>query len=78
MDYFRFLSCSNVQILWWYQHPIQTFDLTVFNSLHAFLSNLPCLQNLDIDAPQGLGRDSLIVFVFVGHRSVEYGKILGV
>jgi len=66
MDYHRFLSCSNVQILHWAQYPLQTFDLAEFNSLHDFLFNLSCLQYLDISFPQGLGIDSLIDFVFCG------------
>jgi len=66
MDYHRFLSCSNVQILHWSQCEWQTFDLAAFNSLHDFLSNLSHLQNLDISVPHGLGIDSLIDFVFCG------------
>ena len=66
MDYLRFLSCSNVQILRWSQRLFQTFDLAVFNSLHDFLFNLSCLQNLYMFVPQGLGIDSLIDFVFCG------------
>jgi len=65
--YHRILSCSNVQILRWYWNTFQTtFDLAAFNSLHDFLFNLSCLQNLDILVPQGLGIDSLIDFVFCG------------
>jgi len=66
IEYFRFLSCSNVQILRWYQCPSQTFDLAAPNSLNDFLFSLSCLQNLDICVPQGLGIDSLIDFVFCG------------
>jgi len=67
IDHLRFLSCSNVQILHWHQRPFQTtFDLAAFNSLHDFLCNLCCLQNLDILVPQGLAIDSLIDFVFCG------------
>jgi len=67
IDYLRFLSCSDVQIFCWYQRSFQTiFDLAAFNSLHDFLCNLSCLQNLDILVPQGLGTDSLIDFVFCG------------
>jgi len=67
IDYLRFLSCSNVQILHWHQRKFQTtFDLTAFNSLHDFSCNLSCLQNLDILVPQGVGIDSLIDFVFCG------------
>jgi len=66
MDYLRFLSCSNVQILHWYPLSFQTFDLEAFDSLHHFLFNLSCLKNLDISLPQGLGIDSLIDFVFCG------------
>jgi len=64
IEYFCFLSCSNVQILRWYQCPSQTFDLAASNLLHDFLFNLSCLQSLDICVPQGLGIDSLIDFVF--------------
>jgi len=67
MDYLRFLSCSNVQILRWCLSEFQTtFDLAEFNLLHDFLFNLSCLQNLYIVAPPGLGIDSLIDFVFCG------------
>jgi len=71
MDYLRFLSCSNVQILRWSQDPFQTFDLAVFNSLHDFLFNLSCLQTLNIFVPHGLGIDSLIDFVFCGASEHE-------
>jgi len=84
MDYLRFLSCSNVQILRWSlaQRSIQTFDLPAFSSLQNFLFNLSCLKNLHIFVPQGLGSDPLIDFVFCGAsehgvwqeiRSVEVG-----
>jgi len=66
IEYLRFLSCSNVQILRWYQRPSQTFDLAAFNSLHDFLFNLSSLQNLYFSFPPGLGIDSLIDFVFCG------------
>jgi len=66
MDYHRFLACSNVQNLRWYPHSFQTFDLAAFNSLHDFLFNLSCLQNLNISLPRGLGIDSFIYFVFCG------------
>jgi len=66
IEYPRFLSCSNVQILRWSQRASQTFDLGAFNSLHDFLSNLSCLKNLYIYVPPGLGRDSLIDFVCCG------------
>jgi len=82
MDYLRFLSCSNVRILRWSPRSFQTFDLAAFNSLRDLLFNLSCLQYLDIFVPQGLGRDSLMDFVFCGTsehgvwqdiRSVEVG-----
>ena len=66
IEHLRFLSCSNVQIFCWYQHPTQTFDLAAFNSLHDFLFKLSCLQNLDILVPPGMAIDSLIDFVFCG------------
>jgi len=66
MKYLHFLSCSNVQILRWTQTRYETFDLAAFNSLHDFLLNLSCLQNLDIFVFQGLGTDSLFSFVFCG------------
>ena len=66
MDYLRFLSCSNVQILRWYQDSFPTFDSAAFISLHDFLFNLSCLKNLYIFVPQGLGIDSLIDFVICG------------
>jgi len=65
MDYFCFLSCSNIQILrWWGQSRQTTFDLAAFTSLHDFLFNLSFLKNLDILVPDGLGIDSLFDFVF--------------
>jgi len=66
IEYLRFLSCSNVQILRWSQRESQPFDLAALNSLHDFLFNLFCLQNLNISFPQALGIDSLIDFVFCG------------
>jgi len=66
IEYLRFLSCSNVQILRWSQSSYQTFDLAAFNSLHDFLFDFFCLQNLNISVPQGLGIDSLFDFVFRG------------
>jgi len=66
MNYLRFLSCSNVQILHWSPHSFQSFDSAAFNLLHDFLFKLPYLQNLDISVPEGLGIDSLIDFVFCG------------
>jgi len=72
VDYHRVLSCSNVQILRWYQRTLQPiFDLAAFNSLHGLLFNLPCLQSLDILVAQGLGIDPLIEFVFCG--ALEHG-----
>jgi len=65
-EYLRFFSCSNIQILRLSEHSLQTFDLAMFNSLHDFLLNLSCLQNLDLSAPRGSGIDSLIDFVFCG------------
>jgi len=76
MGYLRFFSCLNVQSLSWYQGSLQTFDLAAFNSLHDFLFNLPCLQNLDISLPRGLGIDSLIDFVFCG--ASEHGVWRGI
>jgi len=65
MSYLRFFSCPNVQnfrfTYYWYP-----FDLTAFNSFHDFLFNLSCLQNLYIFLYDGLGRDSMIHFVFCG------------
>jgi len=66
IEYFRLLSCSNVQILRWSKHQLHTFDLAAFNSLHDFIFNLSCLQNLSISVPPGLGIDSLIEFIFCG------------
>ena len=67
MDYLRFLSCSNVQVLrWWQLSAWTTFDFAALNSSNDFAFNLSCLQNLDIFAPQYLGLDSLIQFVFRG------------
>ena len=71
MDYLRFLSCSNVQILRWSNYSLHafdlaTFDLATFNPLHDFLFNLSCLRKLSIFAPHGFGIDSLVDFVFCG------------
>jgi len=63
-EYLRILSCSNVQVLHWFQNSFHAFDLAVFNSLHDFLCNLYCLRNLNISVPPGLGTDSLVDFVF--------------
>jgi len=71
IEYLRFLSCSNAQILCWSQLFQPTFDLAAFNSLHDFLFNLSYLKYLDIYVPQGLGIDSLIDFVFCG--ALEHG-----
>jgi len=60
MDYPRFLSCSNVQILRWSPRPLQTVDLAAFNSFQTFLFDLSCLKTLDIFVPQSLGRDSVL------------------
>jgi len=66
IDYLRFLSCSNVQILHWRQDSFPAFDLAAYISLHGFLFHLSCLQNLEISVRQGLGIDPLIDFVFCG------------
>jgi len=68
MDYHHFLSCPNVQILRLSQSQpsLQALDLATPNSFQGFLSNLSCLQNLNISVPHGLGIDSLIDFVFCG------------
>jgi hypothetical protein len=67
MNYLRFLSCSNVQILRWWEPPTRTaFDLSALNSAHGFSINPSCLQNLDILVVWGLSLDSLIHFVFGG------------
>ena len=66
IEYLRFFSCSNVQILRWSQRSFQTFDMAAFNSLHDFLFNLSRLQYLHIFVPRALGIDSLIDFVFCG------------
>ena len=62
----RFLSCSNVQSFRWsYCLARSTFDL---NTLHDFLFNLPCLQNLYITISLDSGLDSLIQVVFCDAR----------
>ena len=70
-DYLRFLSCSNVTTLRWYQLSFQASDLAAFNSLHDFLFNLSCLQDFYISVPRGLGIDCLIDFAFCG--ALEHG-----
>jgi len=75
IEYLRLFSCSNVQNLSWSDCSMQTtFDLAA--SLHGFLFNLFCLQNLYMFVPQGLGIDSLIDFVFCG--ASEHGGWRGI
>ena len=88
-DYYSFFSCSNVQnvhLILYTSTLLQTSHLAAFNSLHDFLINLSCLQNLDMTVPRVLGLDSLIDFVFCGAsehgvwrdiRSVEVGVWFG-
>ena len=65
MDYLRFFSCSNVQILRWSHAPaLATNDSADLSSLHNFLFNLSCLQQLYISTSPCSGLDSLIQFVF--------------
>jgi len=67
MDYLRFFSCSNVQILrWWQTSAWTTFDFAALVSSHGLAFDFACLQNLDIVVPQDLGLDSLIHFVLCG------------
>ena len=64
LDYLRFLSCSNVQILRWSQSSAwTTFDLAALNSFHNFLFNFSYLQQLYISIPLYTGLDSLIRLV---------------
>jgi hypothetical protein len=63
-EYLRFFSCSNTRnFRWWQFQAWTTFDLTALNSLHDFVFTLPCLKNLYIRVPKGLGIYSLIDFV---------------
>ena len=65
MDYLRFFSCSNVQILRWSHAPVSaTVDLATLSSLHDFLFNLSCLQQLHISTSPHSGLGSLIQVVF--------------
>ena len=65
MDYLRFFSCSNVQILRWsHALALTPNDLEDLSSLHDFLFNLSCLQQLYISTSPRSGLDSLIQFVF--------------
>jgi len=73
MDYLRFLSGSNIQILrlsLWRRFASQPSfpisDSAAFNSLFDYLSNVPCLQDLIISIPRNLRIDSLIDFVLCG------------
>jgi hypothetical protein len=69
IEYFRFLSCSNVQKFRLQDFSAQAkFDLMHFNSLHDFLFTLSCLRNLYIHVRHGSGVDSLIHFVFCDVR----------
>jgi hypothetical protein len=69
MDYFRCLSCSNVQNIRLNDLSGQArFDLTRFKGLHDFLFTLSCLQNIYISVLHGLGMDSLIHFAFCDAR----------
>ena len=68
-DYLRFLSCSNVQSFCLSHFLARiTFDLKALNTLHDFLFNLPCLQNLYIAIYVDSGLDSLIQVVFCDAR----------
>ena len=69
IEYFRFLSCSNVQILRWSQHSRwATFDLAAPDSAHDFKINLPCLQQLYISISSWSGLDFLTQLVFCDAR----------
>ena len=66
-EYVRFLSCSNVRaLLWWQPVAWTTYDLADLNSPHAFSFDFSCLKNLDIFVPYGLGLRPLIHFIFCG------------
>jgi hypothetical protein len=67
MGFLRFLSCSNIQnFRWRHNLPLTPFDETALNPLHDFVLTLSCLQQLDIEVPQGLGIARLIRLVFCG------------
>ena len=65
MDYLCFLSCSNVQILrWWQRSPWTASDFPALNSLYDFLCTLSCLQELYISIYPHPGPDPFIQFAF--------------
>jgi hypothetical protein len=66
VDRLHFLSCPNVQILQWQQG--SAIDEAALKSLHDFLCDFSCLQNLVILISQDLALDSLIQFVFCDVR----------
>ena len=61
MNYLRFLSCSNVQILRW-----TAFGFSVLSSLRDFVFPLSCLQHLELVVSRDLELDSLIQFIVCG------------
>ena len=81
-DILRLLSCSNIQILHWYQATVwTTSNLEALKSSHDSLFHFSSLQILDINIPHYLGVESMIHFVCCGAweqgvwrdiRSVEF------
>ena len=66
-DILCLLSCSNIQILrWWQFNAWTTLDLKAHKSSHDSLFKFPSLQILDIHVPHYLGVDFMIHFVFCG------------
>ena len=66
-DILHLLSCSNIQILrWWQFNAWTTFDLQAHKSSHDSLFQFPSLQILDIHVPHYSGVDFMIHFVFCG------------
>jgi hypothetical protein len=69
IGYLRSLSCPNVQIFRWTQYSAwSTVDMAALNSLHDFLFNLSCLEQLYISIFSYSEPDSLVQLVFCDAR----------
>jgi hypothetical protein len=75
MDYLRFLSCPNVQILRWLQPPGRTIDLEALDSFYDSVLNSSCLKQLYISISSFSELDSWIQFVFCDASSREIREV---
>jgi len=72
VNFYLFISCPKVQRLTWLGRNYNiTLDEAVFKSLHGFLFNSSCLQELVISIRHSSRPDSLIHFVFCDAREQE-------